>query len=144
METLGQEQDDAAVSAFEEAVALDGATREGAEAAWELGNQYIAQGRTADAVPYLEQAAVWAADDALADVRARSYFLLGRAAELEEDWDRAARYYMTVGVLFDDEQWVPEALHRGARALDAAGRPEESEQAREELRERYPDYSGAP
>lgn len=141
---LGQEQAAEAVSAFEEAVALDGATREGAEAAWEIGNHYIGRGQAADAVPYLEQAAALAADDALADVRARSYFLLARAAGLEEDWDRAARYYMTVSVLFDDEQWVPEALHRGARALEEAGRPAESEQAREELRERYPDHSWTP
>ena len=74
------------------------------------------------------------------DIRARSYFGLGRAAEMGEDWNRAARYYLGVGILFDDPEITPESLHRAAIALGRAGRNEERARALEELKERYPKW----
>ena len=137
---LGRKQVAEAQEAFEQSLALDAKTREGAEAAWYLGDLHLEQDLVAEAIPYFEQAAAWATADDAMDVRARSYFGLGRAADRQEDWRAAARYYLSIGILFDDPELVPEALHRGAEALGKDGRTEEQQRALEELRERYPEW----
>ena len=45
---------------------------------------------------------------------------------------------MSVGILFDDPVLVPEALHKSAALLDKAGRADEAQAIREELKTRYP------
>ncbi len=137
----GQGKPDKAVSAFERSLAEDARTRDGAEAAWHLGRLKLDAGESAGAVPYLERAAELAASDELADIRARAYFGLGRAAEMAEDWDRAARMYLSVGILFDDPEITPESLYRAAIALGHAGRESERARTAQELQERYPKWS---
>ncbi len=129
-----------AQAAWQEALAAEGRTRAGAEAAWRLGELALEAGERAAARGYFEQTAERAGEEAWADVRARGYFGLGRVAEERQEWRDAARYYLSVGILFDDTEWVPEALFRAARALQHAERPAEMERAINELAERFPDH----
>ena len=71
-------------------------------------------------------------------MRANAYAGLARNAELKGDPEGALRYYMSVGILFDDPVLVPEALNKAATLLDKLGRAEEAKAMREELRARYP------
>ena len=137
---LGQDQTAEAVSAFERSLTFDARTRDGAEAAWTLGDIHIQQAQPESARPWFNQAAEWSSDDRLIDIRARSFFGLGQAAELEDDFRRAARYYLAVAIFFDDDNWVPRALSRGAAMLEQDGRLEEQKRALTELAERFPDW----
>jgi TolA-binding protein len=141
---LGLGQSDEALQALTNGLEEPAHTREGAEAAALIGRIHLEAGRPEEAVPYLEQAIERSADDALADVRARSFFALGEAFETLADHRRAARYYLAVAVLFDDAEWVPQALHRGARMLELSGRTEEQQRTLTELQTRFPDWQPAP
>lgn len=135
----GQGKADEAEAAFEKSLQEEARTRDGAEAALYLGSLKLEKDEVASAVYYLERAAEWASTDALADVRARSYFGLAQAAAKSDDWGRAARLYMSVGILFDDPELSPESLYRAAHAFGQSRREEEQIRAIEELKERYPD-----
>lgn len=134
---------EAARESFERSLAEEARTREGAEAAWYLGSLHLDDGQIDEAAKYLQRAAELAADDRLADVRARSYFGLARAAEAQEDWNRAARLYLSVGILFDDPELTPASLYHGAQALKQAGRDAEHARTVQELKDRYPDNEWA-
>jgi TolA-binding protein len=75
----------------------------------------------------------------LISFRAKSYYGLGQVAAGREQWEQAARYYMSVAVLFDDPQLTPECLFRAAEAFGKIGREEDRTKALEELKTRYPD-----
>lgn len=137
---LGLGRRDEGQAALQQALETDGWTRAGAEAAWQLGELALDTGERAAAQGFFEQAAERAGEEAWADVRARAYFGLGRVAEQRQEWRDAARYYLSVGVLFDDTEWVPEALFRAARALQQADRPAEMKRTLDELVERFPDH----
>jgi len=72
-------------------------------------------------------------------LRAHAYAGLARNAELKGDAEGALRYYMSVGILFDDAALVPEALHKAALLLDKLGRVDEARAMRDELKARYPE-----
>ncbi len=137
----GQQHIEAAITAFEASKAEDARTREGIEATWLLGEIQLQQGDLEQATANLEDAARQASADELVDVRARSYFALGRASEKQDDPRQAARYFLAVALLFDDPDFVPEAMHRAAQALDAQGRVEEQQRTLAELAERYPNWT---
>ena len=63
---------------------------------------------------------------------------MARNAELKGDAEAALRYYMSVGILFDDAVLVPEALHKASVLLDKLGRGAEAQAMRDELKARYP------
>jgi len=136
---IGLNETEEARAALEQSVAQEARTRDGAEAALYLGRTHLEQKQYTQATTWLEKAAELASPDALLDVRANSYFELARVAEAEENWDRAARYYMSVGVLFDNPELTPESLYRAAHAFGQAGREREQQSALSELRQAYPD-----
>lgn len=129
---------DPAIRAFGEALATGASTAYGAEAALRLGELLTDAGRFAEAAGHLNDAAARAAPPELIGLRARAYAGLARNAEAQGDVEAALRYYMSVGILFDDPVLVPEALHKSALLLDKAGRAEEARAMREELKTRYP------
>jgi tetratricopeptide (TPR) repeat protein len=133
---VGLDQPDAAEAAFAASIAESARTRDGAEAAYYLAGLQRQKGDNAAAVRYYEQAAAWAASDELVDVRARSYFGLGELAEAAEKPDEAARYYLSVSLLFEDAVLTPAALEAAARMLGAAGRVDEQRAVLEELAQR--------
>jgi len=130
---------DPAVHAFNEALATGAMTAYGAEAALRLGELFTESGRYDDAFKQLNDAATRAASPELLGLRAHAYAGLARNAELKGDVEGALRYYMSVGILFDDAVLVPEALHKAALLLDKLGRVDEARAMRDELKARYPE-----
>jgi tetratricopeptide (TPR) repeat protein len=104
-----------------------------------LGELLTESGKYDEASKHLTDAASRAASPDLLALRAHAYAGLARNAELKGDAEGALRYYMSVGILFDDATLVPEALDKAAGLLDKLGRAEEARTMRSELRARYPD-----
>lgn len=130
-------------SCFEQSLEQQAKTLDGAEAALHLGQLLLEAGDTAGAEKRFEEAGRRAdAPDALS-VRAHSYYGLGRTAEQAEKWDAAARYYLSVAILFDDPELTPECLYRAADCFERLGRSADRDHARQELQQRYPESSWA-
>jgi len=130
---------DPAIYAFQQAVATGASTVYGTEAALRLGELLTDSGRYEEAEKSLDDAAGRASTPEMLGMRARAYAGLARNAELKGDLEAAVRYYISVGILFDDKVLVPEALSKAAQLLDKQGRTAEAVKMREELKERYPD-----
>ena len=131
-------QRDPAIQAFTEALGTGASTAFGAEAALRLGELLTDAGRFDEAFKHLNDAATRASSPELLGLRANAYAGLARNAESKGDSEGALRYYMSVGILFDDPVLVPEALSKAAALLDKLGRKDEAKAMREELRTRYP------
>ncbi|MBU0678787.1 MAG: tetratricopeptide repeat protein [Verrucomicrobia bacterium] len=129
---------DKAVAAFESAMKADANTREGSAAALELGVIYRKSHDYEKSVAALTTAGETASEPDLADIRARSYYNLGLVALEEEAWEEAARYFMSVGILFDDPELTPECLARAAECFAKINKPESRDAALDELKKRYP------
>ena len=131
-------EQDRALEAYARALDQDARTLEAAEAALRLGDLRLATGDAALAETAYQAAAERATDPEAMSLRARSYFGLGRAAAARENWEDAARFYMSVAVLYDDPELAPHSLFEAAVAFEKAGRSDEQRKALEELRARYP------
>ena len=128
-----------AFAAYQAAVDQPAQTREGLLAALKLGDLSLAAGRHDEAERFYGMAAERAADDDQAVNRARAYFGLGEVARARQDWQEAARRYLSVGILFDDEELTPEALYRAVDAFTRQKKLRERGRTAEELKSRYPD-----
>jgi len=136
---LEQKKNKRAVAAFSEAAALGLNTRETADSLYQLGLIALEEKQPETALQHFSRAAEYASTDATMDIRAKSYLQLGIAHEELGQWTDAGRYYMSVGVLFDDPSLTPESLYRAAGALHAQQKDSERERVVAELRERFPD-----
>jgi len=127
-----------AETSFTKCLAVEARTPLAAEAALRLGE--IASGKKdhPSASKHFEQAARLASGDDLLAVRARAYMGLAQAAEAQEDFGSAVRYFMSVAVLYDDEQLVSECLYGAVKGFREIGRDEEAAAAARELTDRYP------
>ena len=134
---------DDAGPAFERSAKSAAQTAEGVEAALRWGEWALGHRKWADARAAFDQAATAAAAPELAEIRARSYFGLGRVAEGEERWADAARQYMAVALLYDNPPLSPDALSAAARMYERAGDTKAAAQANRERAERYPDADPA-
>ena len=140
---LAAGREEEAEDALSRALELGGKSRFAAEAALRLGDVRY-KGAVYDAADgYYARAASLSSSDALLAVRARAYLGLGRTALAREQYDKAARYFMSVAVLFEDDELVPESLYRAAEAFGMGGKPEERGKALGELVDRYPDSTWA-
>ncbi len=135
---LALKQPAAAREAFTKALAQPSATRYGAEAALRLAELALADGDTAAASDFYTQASGRAASPETLGIRARAFFGLGAAAAQGEQHADAARYFMSVAILYDDAELVPDALWRAGSHFDALEQPRDATAADEELVERYP------
>lgn len=135
---LAKSERDPAIQAFGEALATGASTSYGAEAALRLGELLTESGKFDEAAKHLNDAAARASSSALLWLRAHAYADLAHNAELKGDAEAALRYYMSVGILFDDQSLVPNALSKAAQLLDKLGRGAEARAMRDELRARYP------
>ena len=124
--------------AYEKVLAENARTAEAAETAQRLGDLALAAGDVDRAVSAYTEAAERAGEPELMPVRARAYFGLGQASAAREQWEEAARYFMSVAVLFDDPELAPRSLHEAAAAFDRLGRSDDRRKTLEELRARYP------
>lgn len=129
---------DGAREAFEQSLALDARTGEGARSALALARIALDGQALDDAEKYFNRAAERAAGEELIEVRARSYYGLGLVMKARGQWDTAARYFMSVAVLFDNPELTPECLFEAAQAFEKLGRETDRHGALEELETRYP------
>jgi len=118
---------------------IKGDTVFSSEAALRIGEIELESGNVKVAYDYYSQAARLASSDDQLAIRAKAYFGLGRSAILLNDFDKAARYFMSVAVLYDDDELVPESLYEAASSFYKLHRDDEGRKAVEELQARYPD-----
>ncbi|NQU40211.1 MAG: tetratricopeptide repeat protein [Lentisphaerae bacterium] len=127
----------AAVAAYEMVVKVGGDTPEVVEAALALGDAALAADEPERARGFYEKAANHPAGSLSA--RARAYAGQGRAAQSRGEFDTAARYFMSVAILYNDPILVPDCLAQAAVCLTAAGKTDAANKALSELKTRYPD-----
>ena len=114
--------------------------RPSAEAALALAELALQRNDPAAAAPYYQQAAQLASEDTTLDLRARAYFGLAETHRLTQQWDDAARLYLSVAILFDHPELTPLALHHAADAFTQLERPLDRQRALHDLLERYPQH----
>lgn len=130
-------EDDKATDAYRKALDLAAGTRFTAEAALRLGELLLEADRAGEAMPFLEKAARLASDETLAGIRAYAYAGLGHAARALGKHEDAARYFMSVAILYEDEALVSECLYEAAAAFVQDGKQDEALKAIAELQERH-------
>jgi TolA-binding protein len=142
---LGRGDKRGARDAFEKANALPVSGPFAAEAALKLGELVLAAdaAEAANALLYFQRAASLAGADGQLSVRAHAYAGMGEASEAAGDAEAAARYYMSVAILYDDAELVPQCLFRAATAFSSVSQTNAAKQAVAELRERYPESEWA-
>lgn len=127
-----------ATTAYDKAVALAGPGRIGAEAALESGELALEAGNLRQAGAAFDKAIALAAEDRFIPLRAAASVGKGRVLRADGKAEEAGRVFMSVAILFDDAQLVPESLYEAARSFREAGKHLESAKAAEELRQRFP------
>ncbi len=135
---LASKQRAEARACFEKAAAIGRNSSFAAESALRLGELCLADGDVSEAAKWLDAAAQRASAEGRERLRAEAYIGLGRVAEKRNDDEAALRYFMTVALLFDDDERVPIAMERAVHLLGRLRRVEERQRVITELRERYP------
>ena len=128
-----------AEAAFLRALATRALTPYAGEAALQLGELALARKVTAEADRFFKQASDMAAGEAALAIRARAFMGLGRVAVLAGNNEDASKRFLSVAILYDDPELVPESLYLAAQAFDRLRRGEEREKVVRELGERYPE-----
>jgi TolA-binding protein len=134
---------DLSIRAYDTAFTLPGRTPEGVEAGLELGGLLLESGDGKQAEDVLSRVVERSREDGQLPQRAKATFLLGRASELQADFKSAARYFMSMAILYDDPELSPEALYRAAAAYGKSESAKEQKSAINELKSRYPDSTWA-
>ena len=134
---------DLAAESFRQALNCAATTRLAGEAALRLGEYSLAGKDLAGAEENFSKAAALAGDFSMLAIRANAYAGLGKTAEAKEDYDAAARYYMSVAILYHDADLVPGCLAGAVRSFEKLGQDTDAQKAAEELKEQYPDSEEA-
>jgi TolA-binding protein len=58
---------------------------------------------------------------------------------MAKDFEKAARYFMSVAILYDDGGTTPECLYEAAMAYGSSGNRDAFRKTIEELRQKYPE-----
>ena len=140
---MGQGKNEEARQAFERVTGVSFKSQALAEAWLKLGQLNLMANESAKAKRAFEESATLAGTDTLLPIRVQAYAGIGKALKAQGDQEGAARHFLSVAVLFDDPDLVPECLYEAALAFTAAGRQEDATKAKKELNERYPDSDWA-
>jgi len=87
---------------------------------------------------YFEQAISFNPEDNTVAMRAR--FHLANLFFRKKEFEQAAKVFMMVTILYDDNKFVPEALKRAAESFSQAGKLKEARATYEEFIGKYPDH----
>ncbi len=126
--------------ALEQGLGLGARTVYAIESALLLGELDLETGDAAAAAERFRQAGAMPAPEDRPDLRARAYHGMGRAAMAGGQPEEAARFFMSVAILYDDPRLVPDALTRAAEAFRAAGDEDGAARALAERAERAPEW----
>lgn len=132
-----------AAAAFLAALETGVNTHYAAEAALQLGGLALERKSAPEAEKYFRQASEKAAGEAAPGIQARALMGLGKAAVLAGSNEEASRSFLSVAILYDGDDMVPESLYLAAQAFDRLGRAEDRVKVVRELGERYPESEWA-
>ncbi len=132
-----------ALEALRQAASGQAVTRARIEALLELGRLCLDAKDIAKGQEYYRQAAELCEADELAELKARALFGMAVAARVAGDLDAAARYFLSVAILYDHPAVSPEALYRAAEIFEAQSQFERAAKLRQELQQRYPNSEWA-
>jgi len=138
---LAQKNTAGAEEAFGKALAVTATTDYRAEAALRLGEIAATHEDYEKAESLLREAARLAPAGSDGAIRVRAFFALGSVAEKAGNLEDASRHYMSVAILYDDNELVPQALRMASAIFKRRGMSDESDQALAELKERYPNQA---
>ena len=110
-----------------------------AEASLAAGDMLLELKRDEEAMKGYAKGASIAASVDRSDLQAFGWKGMARVHERTENWEEAARLFMGVAVLYDEPLLSAECLARASNAFNKAGDSKAADQAREELKQRYPD-----
>lgn len=126
-----------AEDAFRQCLAIDAKTGPAAQAALHLADLALAASRYQEAAEAYHRAGETARDEADIGIRARSYIGLGKTAKAQTRYGEAAKFFMSVAILYEDPEIVPACLYEAAECFASAGDPSSAEAAWKELQDRY-------
>ncbi|OVE73588.1 hypothetical protein BVX94_03425 [bacterium B17] len=127
-----------AEAAYVKAVAVSNKTRYLSSSALSLGDIKSDAGNLAEAERYYGMAAESAGAGELSGIRAKAYAGIARVANKAGDKEKAAKFFMSVAILYDDEKLVSECLYGAYEAFDAIEKHDSAQRSLQELIERYP------
>jgi TolA-binding protein len=140
---LAQDKQVEAAEAFAAALKEDANSPLAAEAALKLGQLRLGQKSYAEAQQLFKRAAGMASGAEQLGIRANAYMGLGRSTQALGEADEAARYFMSVAILYDDAVMVPEGLYQAATIFGELDKEDERNKTIDELHARYPDSKWA-
>jgi TolA-binding protein len=140
---MGQGKTDEARQAFERVTGVNFKSQALAESWLKLGELNLVGNDADKAKRAFEESATLAGTDLLLPIRVQAYAGIGKTLKAKGDHEGAARHFLSVAVLFDDPDLVPECLYLAAVEFTAAGRVDDATKAKKELLERYPDSDWA-
>ena len=73
-------------------------------------------------------------------INAEARILLGEIAMANQNYDEAAKSFLSVAVLYEDVRLTPKALDSAIQAYQKVGNSAEVTRLQKELRQRYPNY----
>lgn len=132
-----------AEAAFRKAEGISFGSRYLAEATLRLAELLLARGEHVEADRYFSLAVKRCAAPDLQELRIYAYVGLARTALAAGQKDDAARYFMTVSLLYRNDKILPGIISETVALLESMGRMEEAEKMRLELRESYPESEEA-
>jgi TolA-binding protein len=139
-----QEKLEEAVHAWEQGLKFDSKSEEAAQNGLALGNAFLQLGKAEEAFARFSESARLASTLEMGRIQALSMNGMGRAELLREEWENAARHFMSVAILFDDPELSPENLTMAVEAFTKAGNTSKARAAEQELQNRYPTESLTP
>lgn len=139
----GQQQADQAIEAFEQALAIRANTQYAGEAALALARLCLEGGNLDKAETYFNEASTRGTGERAQAIQAHSVMGLGRVAQARNQSQDASRLFMSVAILYEDGEIVPDALLQAAVEFEKLDRLEERDKVVAELQARYPDSTQA-
>ena len=100
-----------------------------------LGRASAALGKMSEAQTYFEKALTY---DYETTVALRARFELANLRLAAGDLEEAAKSFMLVAILYEDEKYCPLALYKAWECFTTLKRPEDAAKALGELKNRYP------
>ena len=128
-----------AVKAWEKGLAFDSGTLEAAEAHLKFADFLLEQENYPKSFTHYSEASRLASSLEEERYQALGIMGSGRVRMAQKNWPDAARYFMSVAVLYEDPVLSPEALRSAETAFRNAGQTANADAARKERETRYPE-----
>ncbi|MGA0334291.1 MAG: tetratricopeptide repeat protein [Kiritimatiellia bacterium] len=132
---------EAGIQALQKGLAFQSESVEAVSAHLDLADLLLTDGEFKESFHHYSEAARMASSLELGQLQARGIMGNGRVRMAEKKWPEAAKYFMSVAVLFEDPELSPEALRMAEKAFRLAGQTEHADAALQEFQKRYPEQS---